>query len=155
MNDELIIYIDRLESGKSEEIDCKISPDFMRIEEQDLKFDQPVEVRGNFYTTPDHLIGNLSLKTYFKMPCSICDESISIPCIIEDYYITEPLENISSGLYYPHDGIREAILIEVPSFYECNNGDCPSRKIFAPFMDNLKEKKEETTKSYLPFKDLE
>ncbi len=158
MSDELVIYIDRLTEGKIEQIDCLISPEFMEIEEPDLRFMDPVKIKGSFYTTPDHLIGHLQVSTYLQMPCAICDETFAVPIAIEDYYITEPLENIPSGLYYPQEGIREAILIETPSFYECNDGHCPDRMAYAPFMkqkgkeENYKVEKE---KSYLPFKDLE
>jgi uncharacterized metal-binding protein YceD (DUF177 family) len=156
VDNELVIYIDRLVDGKMEETHCMLPPDFMEIEETDLQFVDPIEVKGTFYTTPDHLVGTLQVKTFFKMPCSICDDQFSIPIEIHDLYITEPLENIPSGLYYPQQGIREAILLEAPSFYECNDGNCPNRMVFATIMKQKNEtEKTENTKSYLPFKDLE
>ncbi|NBO24509.1 MAG: hypothetical protein EBU93_04680 [Chlamydiae bacterium] len=155
MNEELVIYIDRLESGKIEEVDCSISPQFMDVQEEGLSFEELIHVKGNFYSTPDHLIGQLSIETSFNMPCTICDERFSIPVIIENHYITEPLENIPSRLYYPHEGIREALLLETPSFCECHDGNCPNRESFATLIKQKRANEQEKTKSYLPFKDLE
>ena len=156
MKDDFIIYIDRLKDGQVEKIDLELSPVFMEIHEKDLAFNDTVQIEGSFYTTPDHLIGNLQVNTNLMMPCSICDETFSIPICVDNYYITEPLENIPSGLYYPQDGIREAILLETPSFYECNNGQCPCRKELATILGqkNKTEEKAEQ-KCHLPFKDLE
>ena len=158
MKDELVVYVDRLVGGKVEDVSCTIDPSFIDVQENDCQFLNPVAINGSFYLTNDHLIGNLKVKTFLTMPCSICDEKFPFPISIEDYYITEPLENIPSGLYYPHDGIREAILLEAPGFCECNNGNCPNRLAIANYMrpnkEELKDQKKDA-QSYLPFKDLE
>ena len=158
MKDELVVYVDRLVGGKIEEIACTVDANFIDVLENDCQFIDPVKIQGSFYLTDDHLVGNLKIETFLQMPCSVCDEKFAFPIVIEDYYITEPLENIPSGLYYPHDGIREAILLEAPGFCECNNGNCPNRLAIANYMrpnkEELKDQKKDA-QSYLPFKDLE
>lgn len=157
MIDEFVIYVDRLTDGKVEEIDCALSSSFMDVYEQDLHFSKPISLKGTFYTTNDHLIGTLKIETSFEMPCSVCNEICSVPLSIQEYYITEPLENIPSGLYYPQEGIREAILLETPSFYECQDGNCPNRMALANTLSqikNEKKEKDEKVNCFSPFKDL-
>lgn len=157
MNDQLTIYIDRLQDGKIEEISTQASCDFIDVYEHDLEFKDPIEVTGSVYLTQDHLVSHLSIKTQLYMPCAICNQSSPISIEVKNLYTTEPLETIHSGLFDLRTMIREALLLEVPGFYECSEGNCPERTIFAKF---LKQSEKEVSakvqpKSYLPFADLE
>ena len=157
MSDQLVIYIDRLQDGNVEKISTQVAPALMGIHEAELQFQDPIEVNGLVYGTEDHLVMNLNLKTCLHMPCSVCNQIFQVPIEIENHYTTEPLEAITSGLFQLHDVIREAILLEVPAFFECELGNCPEREQFAKF---LKKRPVETVlneeaKSYLPFADLE
>ncbi len=157
MSDQLTIYIDRLIGGNSEDISAVVSPDLMGIWEAELEFNDPIEVSGSVYATEDHLVMNLNLKTALSMPCSICNQIFQVPIEIENHYTTEPLEAITSGLFQLNDVIREAILLEVPAFFECNLGNCPERALFEKFLKKQKVEpvSKEEAKSYLPFADLE
>jgi len=158
VNEDLIIYTDRLIGGKVEEVDCMVSPAFIGVVENDFQFVDPVHVKGAFYLADDHLVGHLVITTTLRQPCSVCNTISPFPLTIENYYIAEPLENIPSGLYYPHEGIREAILLEAPNFSECHGGNCPSRSALTPFIrqhDQPLKDDTEAAHSYLPFKNLE
>ncbi len=153
--DSLTIYIDRLKDGKVETLSTSTNPDFIDVHEDDLQFVDPIVVEGSFYLADDHLIGNLHLKTYALLPCAICAEMFKVPVIVDSVSITEPIADIPSGLYKPHTAIREALLLELPPFFECCDSNCPERSIFA---DLIKTKKTNSPPqeqaSYLPFKDL-
>ena len=145
MTSQLKIYIDRLYDGKIEKIEETLCPDFMEIDEKDLKFPSPVKINGKAYIADQHLILHLNITTDIRIPCLICNKPVKKLIQIEQLYHTEELTQIKSQIYDYSAPLREGILLEVPSYVECKE-KCPNR-------GEMKKHVSEGTKQF-PFADL-
>ena len=152
MTEAFKIYIDRLKGGLVQRIEGAFDNGFLEIDEEELRFPNPVTVKGEAYLTDEHLVIHLSASTSAEMPCSICNEMIKTPLTVGNFYHTEPLLEIQGALYDFGQALREALLIELPRTIECNQGHCPAREALEPFM--RPEKRAEQT-TYFPFADLD
>lgn len=133
MFEQFKINIDRLRGGKIEKIKGPFPPDFLDVEEDELKFRSPVEVEGECYITEEDLIVHLTASTVALMPCKICNEMSEVKISTTDFYDNIPLNDLTNydfGL-----ALREALLIEVPGITECNGGHCPSRESLKQFLE--------------------
>ncbi len=152
MTDAFKVYIDRLKSGEVQKIEGSFVPSFLELDEDELHFKAPIELRGEAYIAEDHLVIHLHAKTFIEMPCAVCNEMIQVPLTSGNFYHTEPLADIPSALYDFGLAVREALLIELPRTAECNGGKCPARETIAPYMRS--EKKGDTT-THFPFADFD
>lgn len=143
------ILIDRLKSGQTEKIDWKADPQFLGPDESELKFKNEVRVKGEVYLTDTHLIIHLKAATQALMPCSICNEMIEIDLKADNFYHTEPIEEIKSAIFDYSEALREALLIELPRTVECNGGKCRERDSISPFI------KSERDRTHFPFADMD
>lgn len=145
------IYIDRLRDGDTEEFDQKVPPDFLDVCEEDLHFDDPVSFRGEAYFADGDLILHFFIATTATLPCSICNEPVKVPIEEFEFYHAEPVSEIKTGIFNFKELLREAVILEVPGFIECNNGNCPNRQNVSKYL------KEEGggDQVYHPFADLE
>lgn len=149
MNSPFQIWIDRLKNGQTQTITESFPSDFLDIQEEELKMHSPVHVVGEAYLTESELILHFNASTKLKMPCAICNEMIEVDLSIKDCYHAVPVNEIPSGIYDYKEDLRESLLIEVPQYVECNQGNCPERKIIAPYM----HKKQKETSNF-PFSNL-
>lgn len=129
-----VIYIDRLKSGKTHEIDQKLPAAFMEVEEAELKFECPVAVKGRAYLSGDHLVIDLEAHTKVKLPCAICNKMTVVPIKTGKATYTVAPEEIKSAAYKPDNLVREALLLEVPMLAECQ-GKCPERELLKPLLE--------------------
>lgn len=150
MTEDFKIYIDRLKGGLVQKIEGAFDPSFLEVDEEELQFDEPVAVRGEAYLTDDHLVIHLSAVALAEMPCSICNKMIKKTLTVGNFYHTEPLSEIRDAIYDFRLALREALLIEIPNTVECNQGNCASREMIAPYL--RREKRAET---YFPFADID
>ena len=152
MDDIFKIYIEQLRNGHEEKIDEKLDPGFLDVCEPDLVFSEPVELKGVAYLAEQELVFHWDIRTEAVIPCSICNEPVRVPIHIHDFYYSEPVREIKTGVYSFKDLLRETILLEVPSFVECE-GMCPKRKEVKRY---LKESSDELSDEggYHPFADL-
>ncbi len=150
-DDSFKIYVDRLRDGQQAHISENLSPEFLDVSEAELTFQEPVAVEGEAYVAGDSLILHLTISTNCTLPCSICNKPVEVPISINEFYHAEPTEDIKSGIFNFCDILREAIIIEVPSFTECNDGNCPSRKELKKY---LKKPEQSADEGYHPFADL-
>jgi len=114
-------------------IDGKFDPSFLDVDEKEVKFKDPVEIKGKIYLASDDLILDVSAKTYVTMPCSICNEQIKYLLDIKNYIYTQPLTEITQANYDYSEIIRQAVILELPTKVECNN-NCPERENIAPYL---------------------
>jgi len=152
MLDTFKIWIDRLKEGQTQKIDALLSSDFLDINETDLSFPFPVKVRGEAYLADVHLLLRLNASTRVVMPCSICNQMIEKDLKIVDFYHTEPLEDVRDAIFDFSAILREALLLELPQYVECNSGNCPQREIIAPY---LRKKTRAEPDIHFPFADLD
>lgn len=155
MDDSLKIYVDHLKQGKIEKIDVSISPNFLDVNEADLTFQSDVSIHGEVYIADDGLVIHLDIKASGVVPCSICNEPVEAPVSIKGFYHVEPLDNIRAGAFYMGDVIRESILLEVPSFAECQEGNCPQRKTLGKYLKKDLSQDVASEDGYHPFSNLE
>lgn len=156
MSKDFIIYVDRLKDGQTLKIEENSSPAFLDIHEEELSFPSPVAIRGKAYLAEDHLVLQLDIRTEFVMPCSICNEKVTVPVEIKNFYHVEPLAEIPSHIFDYTELLREDILLQVPPFIECRGGKCPERGNISPYLK--KEEKSPTAAKndhvHYPFADL-
>ncbi|MBA2726669.1 MAG: hypothetical protein H0U49_00650 [Parachlamydiaceae bacterium] len=139
MDDSFKIFIEQLRDGRTEEIEESHSPDFLDINEDELKFKRDVLFEGQAYLADDNLLIHLKIETFATVPCSICNNPVEVKIEIPNFYHMEPVAEIKTGTFDFAEVLREAILLEVPRFAECGNGQCPEREKIAKF---LREKPE-------------
>jgi uncharacterized metal-binding protein YceD (DUF177 family) len=149
-NKQFEIYLDRLKNEEVYLIEEESSPAFLDIEEETLKFTAPVVIKGKAYLTSDHLILKFAISTKAMLPCLICNELFSTPIIIDDFTHAEALEEIGNHIFNFTELLRETILLEIPSFIECNDGTCPQRASVAKYLKSAQPAKDKT-QVYYPF----
>jgi uncharacterized metal-binding protein YceD (DUF177 family) len=154
MSDPFKIFVDRLKKGDTQKIEELLDPGFLDINEKDLLFPEKITVKGDAYVTDDHLIVRLKAKTKALMPCAICNEMISNELKVDDFYQAEPLEEIPSAVFDFSELLREALLLGLPKYVECNKGKCPQRAVLSPFFRTQEQEQAEKT-TYFPFADIE
>ncbi len=146
------IFIDRLKGGQTHKIDEAVDPLFLAVDEKELGFPSKVDVKGEAYLADDHLIIRLKVKTVALMPCAICNEMIEKELKVDNFYHTQPIEEIPSAIFDFTELLREALLLDLPKYIECNQGNCPERTTIAPFL-RPQARIEKTT--YFPFADMD
>ncbi len=127
MKEVFNIYIDRLNEGGVELIDEVVDPDFLDVTDGNLFFPEKISFQGTAYLAESHLILTLDLSTKFQTYCKICNELIVLPFSLKGLYITEEIENIPSKIFNLKDSLRDAILLDIPLYSECDGG-CAMRK---------------------------
>lgn len=152
-SDGFKIRVESLKNGHVEEIREEFDFDFIDVHEDKLIFEDPVFVAGTAYLADTDLILHLDIATLATIPCSICNEPVKVPVEQQGLYLSEPLDQIKTGVFSLVDPLREAILIETPAFAECCEGNCPKRKELEKYL------KTETTEAedpdgYHPFENL-
>lgn len=153
MEDAFKIFVEQLREGHVEKIDEEFSPDFLDIHEENLVFGEPVIVKGKAYLAEENLILHLEIDTYAKLPCTICNESVSLPISLHNFYHSEPLKEIKGAVFNMKTILREGILLETPKFAECHEGNCPKRKELEKYFKKTSEKEQESD-GYRPFDHL-
>lgn len=153
MDDAFKINIDQLRDGQLRKIVDVYTPDFLEIQEKELIFTGDVRVKGEAYLAEEELVLRLKVEAEAEMPCSICNEAVRIKIVLDDFYHAEPLVNIRGGIYHFGEALREEILLAVPHFTECNQGQCPHRKEVEKFFSKNKQT-DRGEEGFQPFADL-
>lgn len=148
--DRFQILVEGLKKGHTETIQERFDADFIDVREDKLTFEDPVLVEGEAYLAHNDLIVHLDIATEATIPCSICNEPVKIPVVLKGIYFREPLDEIKTGVYSLAEPIREAILIQSPTFAECNEGHCRERKEIEKYLKKTSSRDGE----YHPFENL-
>ena len=154
MQEAFKIWIDRLGNGAVQKIEGSFDPSFLEIDEKELQFHFPVEAAGEAYLAERHLVIRLKARTKASVPCAICNEMFDVELKTDNFYHSEELAQISGAVFDFSVPLREALLIELPCYFECCNGKCPERDSLAPYL-RAAQKKESDKKIHFPFADLE
>jgi uncharacterized metal-binding protein YceD (DUF177 family) len=153
MDDEFKIFVEQLREGHEEDIQETLTPDFLDIHDKELIFEKPIELTGKTYLAQNELVLHWDIHTFAKIPCAICNDMVEIPIDITNFYASESLDEIKTGIYNFKNLLRETILLEVPPFAECQGGQCPKRKEFDKYLKQTTDQEEE--EGYQPFADLD
>jgi len=156
-NDRYKIFVEQLRDGHSEALDESFAPEFLDVNERDLKFTDPVAIQGEAYLADDTLVLHVDLKTYATIPCSICNEPVKTPVEIQGFYHAVPIDDIKGGIYNFQEILRETILLETPALSECNQGKCPQRKALEQYLkkESSEGKGGQAEEGYRPFADFD
>lgn len=133
-DDQFKIYVDQLRDGHVAQIDEKADCAFLAVDEERLSFKNPVCVRGECYLAGDELVFHLTIHVVSVLPCIICNDPVEVPVDIANGYEAIPLSSIPHGIFYMHEMVREAILLETKTFAECHEGHCPHRQDMGPYL---------------------
>lgn len=153
MDDVFKIYVEQLREGHEEEIHEILDPSFLDIQETDLAFSEPVKLDGTAYLAEKELILRWNIAAQAVIPCSICNGAVKVDIEIDHFYHSEPLIDIKTGIYNFKNLLRETILLEVPSFAECCEGNCPKRQEYKKYLKEVSD--QSTEEGYQPFADLD
>ena len=115
------ISLDQLHEGKKLKLKKNLEPSFLEITEKDLLFQEDIFIEGEAYLAENNLIFHVSIQTTAYLPCIICNQMTPITIKLSNFYHAEPIQNIALAFNF-RNILREAILLEVPSFAECNEG---------------------------------
>lgn len=151
LTDTLKIYVDRLRDGEKDKIDATVAPDFMDVQDDGIKFIEPIHVKGEFYLAEHEFVMHLDVSTKGQLPCRVCNRDVTVEISIKDAYQVVKVSDIKGAVFDLSDTLREMILLEVPSYAECNQGACKERKDIASYM---KSEKKEQTEGQNPFANL-
>lgn len=155
MDDIFKIYIEQLRDGREEKLNEKLDPAFIDIQEADLRFDRPVELQGVAYMADDELVLHWDIRTEAVLPCTMCNEPVRVPIQINNFYYCEPASDIKTGIYNFKNLLRETILLELPGFAECHEGQCPKRKELKKYLKDPESSSSDKEDVYHPFADLD
>jgi uncharacterized metal-binding protein YceD (DUF177 family) len=140
-----------LKTGHTETFKESADPDFLELEEENLKFLQPVTFWGEAYLAEENFVLHLSIQAVGQVPCSICNKPVECPLNIEGLYHVVPVKEIHGSFFEMKDLIRETLLLEAPAFAECNGGECSSRNELKKYLRDPQKRVEE---GFNPFSDL-
>jgi uncharacterized metal-binding protein YceD (DUF177 family) len=149
MDPTLKIHTQQLKTGQPHLIEQTLPPSFLQITEQDLVFKSPIHLKGEVYTTDDHLIIHFTAKTEACIPCSLCNETTFIPLQTQEIYHSIPLAELPSTIFDLSDMIREEVILLIPQFIECQGGHCPQRNTLSKLMRN-----KSTSHNHYPFSEF-
>jgi uncharacterized metal-binding protein YceD (DUF177 family) len=152
MDDAFKIYIEQLREGHTEKLEETFHPDFLDVHAKDLDYQDPVFVTGEAYIAENELILHWNISTKAILPCIICTEPVKIDVKMQGYYHTVPLAEIKGGIFNFKDTLREIIILETPTFAECE-GQCPRRKDVSKYLKKESPQGKDD-EGYHPFSDL-
>ncbi len=150
MDDHFKIFVEQLRQGRVEKIEEQILPDFLEVDEEGLVFHFPVQLTGEAYVAENELVLHWDAETIATIPCSICNEPVEVKIRVSNFYHSEPLAEIKTGIYHFGSLLRESILLETPFFVECKE-NCPKREEYSHYLKSSNQKMGE---NYNPFADL-
>jgi uncharacterized metal-binding protein YceD (DUF177 family) len=156
MSDCCILLIEHLKEGKSSIFEENLDPKLLSLDDEELSFKAPIHIKGSGYLAEDHIVIQLDVEGSAYLPCSVCNKPVNISVILKNAYITKPLSDLSGGKLNFTEDLRETILLEVPSFAECNEGKCPDRAYIEKYLKQpaiTPNQKEEDV--YYPFNGLD
>ncbi|MDE3056082.1 MAG: hypothetical protein KGI80_05295 [Verrucomicrobiota bacterium] len=152
MSNRFTIALDLLLEGKKEKIQESVDSSLLEIEEGELSFPSPILVEGEIYIADEELIFHMQAKTVVRMPCAICNELWEFPLYVAPLYHTQALSELKEMRFDWREPLREALLLEVPHYVECREGQCPQRPLLAPYLKDKGQDGEHFPFSALPQK---
>lgn len=99
----------------------------------------PIEYNLHAVRDDDNVVVSGSLRAPFSLDCVRCIAPFDYLVEIDDYEIEVPIEN--DQMIDLTEGLREDILLALPSYPRCEDGnvsprDCPAEGLFEPNSDN-------------------
>lgn len=150
---ELIIAVSQLQRGAVAHFTVEAPAALLELEEEEVVPLETIKISGRAYLLEQDLIAHFSAETKVKMPCVICNESVVVPLKVTEVVQTMPTSEIGFDGYDLAPLIREELILALPQFVECIEGNCPKRKELKQSRAKSSNKKEEE-EGYHPFAGL-
>lgn len=150
MEESFKIALDLLRDGQDYLIKETFPSDFLDVHEEELLFQEKVQVQGKASLVENHILLELKVNCSARVPCSICNQWTTLALCLPQLHITEEIQNQNARFFDYKEALREAILLEVPQFAECQ-GSCPERKNMESYCKRSEENK---VPEYFPFEQL-
>jgi uncharacterized metal-binding protein YceD (DUF177 family) len=151
------IYVEQLRDGHVEDLHETLSPEFIDVNENELKFVDPVHLKGEAYLADDDLVLKFNCETLATFACVICGELTKHKVTVHNDYQMVPVDEIKGGVFDFKELLREAIILETPRSAECHEGKCPQRSQMKQYLKDktAKSSGDDDDGSYRPFADLD
>ena len=143
------IYLDRLQNDSVQKIELTADPAFLEIAEEELRFEEPISISGEANLASDYLIIRLNIKTSCREICRICNTLAKREILLKNVCFSIDCAEIKGAVFDFSPLVKEAILLDVPAYYECNFGNCKERRNIEQFI-----KKPAKENTYFPFSNL-
>lgn len=157
MDDFFKIFVEQLRDGHTETIKESFDPKFLDVQEKELSFEDKIEFNGTAYLADDALVMKFDASTLAIMLCAVCNQPVKVPVNVKGFYFSIPLDEVKGAIYNFKDLLRETILVEIPTFAECE-GNCPRRKEIAKYLKKTpatENSKPQDDDGYHPFADFD
>jgi uncharacterized metal-binding protein YceD (DUF177 family) len=155
MSECCVLLFDHLKENDTP-IKEEFTPALLALNDKELSFDHPIYVQGSGYLAEDHIVIQLNIKATAYLPCSVCNQPVTIPLALHNAYITKPLSDLSGGKLHFKEDLRELILLEIPLFIECKEGQCPERVHIEKYLkQHAVEPNQKEDDVYYPFDGLD
>jgi uncharacterized metal-binding protein YceD (DUF177 family) len=153
MSDALLTYLQDLEGGETLSVDASVAGSCLAADDAELSFPEQVKVTGQVYLAGDTVVACLSAATRACLPCRMCNGPAWVDLRLANTYHSWDRGVFKNGKVDCLEPVREELLLQVPQFAECHNGQCPERCASAAYFA-----KESTcmdgVEGYQPFSDL-
>lgn len=130
-------YLVDLQDGQKRSFDHMVDPEFLDINEADVRFREPFRVAGCVYQTDGMLLVEFSAEPRVELRCRVCNEWAPTPLKVVRAVLAVEMEELdqASGMVNLCPWIREAIVVEIPSYGECEGG-CSLREQLGHYFHN-------------------
>lgn len=125
---ELVIAVSQLQRGAVVPFTVEAPAALLGLEEEEVIPLETIKISGRAYLLEKDLIAHFSAETKVKMPCAICNEWVTVPLQVNEAVQTIPTSEVGFDGYDLSPLIREELVLALPQFVECNEGNCPKRK---------------------------
>jgi uncharacterized metal-binding protein YceD (DUF177 family) len=125
---ELVISVSQLQRGAVVPFTVEAPASLLELEEEEVVPLETVKISGRAYLLEQDLIAHFDAETKVKMPCAICNEWVTVPLKVTESVQTIPTSEVGFNGYDLAPLVREELILALPQFVECNEGNCPKRK---------------------------
>ena len=157
MEEVFKIYVEQLRNGHVEQLDETVSTEFLNLGDDEVRFDEQLHLSGEVYLAENELVIHLHVTVNVYIPCSICNTPVKILMDLNNLYLAVEPEDYKTGIFLFNELLRESILLEIPLFAECNEGECPKRKEISDYLSKPENATDALGQDhgYRPFADLD
>lgn len=135
---DFLINLDQLRKKDTLPLNQVVSSAFLDLDEKDIQFGDEINLRGEAYIVDERLILHLDVLVPVILTCSICNGEAPLNIEVNNLYHVEEIGPLKSPIFDFSTVLRQEILLEVPRFTECQNGNCPERETLKAYLGTKK-----------------
>jgi uncharacterized metal-binding protein YceD (DUF177 family) len=147
---DLCFFYEQLKEGESSCFEHEIDSSFLDLEnDKELRPISSVFVKGKIWKMADWLFVEAYVKASFETTCSYCSDLFHLPIELQPWKHEVCIDDIKEAFLDLREPLREAILLEIPYFAQCDGTTCKNINEVKKYL--MKGEKEQFQQ---PFKDL-